>query len=132
MRRRYSKESVEAAPGVAWFDREQWQRLREVAADPERLEESYEAWVAMAERAIRRLEAAGMLIERVPVDAEELIAWCKDRARPIDSSAEFAARQLRKVTCPNKCNHFMVGAPPRAGRSDARRARRARAESFPP
>ena len=66
MRRRYSKESVEAAPGVAWFDREQWQRLREVAADPERLEESYEAWVAMAERAIRRLEAAGMLIERVP------------------------------------------------------------------
>ena len=66
---------------------------------PERLEESYEAWVAMAERAIRRLEAAGMLIERVPVDAEELIAWCKDRARPIDSSAraEFAARQLRKI-----------------------------------
>ena len=99
MRRRYSKESVEAASGVAWFDREQWQRLREVAADPERLEESYEAWVAMAERAIRRLEAAGMLIERVPVDAEELIAWCKDRARPIDSSAraEFVARQLRKV-----------------------------------
>ena len=71
MRRRYSKESVEAAPGVAWFDREQWQRLREVAADP----------------------------ERVPVDTEELIAWCKDRARSIDSSAraEFAARQLRKV-----------------------------------
>ncbi len=99
MRRRYSKESVEAAPGVAWFDREQWQRLREVAADPERLEESYEAWVAMAERAIRRLEAAGMLIERVPVDTEELIAWCKDRARPIDSSAraEFTACQLRKV-----------------------------------
>ena len=64
MRRRYSKESVEAASGVAWFDREQWQRLREVAADPERLEESYEAWVAMAERAIRRLETTGMLIER--------------------------------------------------------------------
>ena len=98
MRRRYSKEYVETASGVAWFDREQWQRLREVAADPERLEESYEAWVAMAERAIRHLEATGMLIERVPVDTEELIAWCKDRARSIDSSAraEFVARQLRK------------------------------------
>ncbi len=99
MRRRYSKEYVEAASGVAWFDREQWQHLREVAADPERLEESYEAWVAMAERAIRHLEATGRLIERVRVDTDELIAWCKDRARPIDSSAraEFAARQLRKV-----------------------------------
>src|SRR5216117_2311044 len=99
MRRRYSKESVEAASGVAWFDREQWQRLRQVATDPERLEDSYEAWVAMAERAIRDLEATGMLIERVPVDTEELIAWCNDQGRPIDSSAraEFAARQLRKL-----------------------------------
>jgi len=99
MTRRYSKEYVETASGVAWFDREQWQRLREVAADPERLEESYEAWVAMAERVIRQLEATGRLIERVPVDTEELIAWCEDRARSIDSSAraEFAARQLRKV-----------------------------------
>ena len=45
------------------------------------------------------LEATGILIERVPVDTEELIAWRKDRARPIDSSAraEFAARQLRKI-----------------------------------
>jgi hypothetical protein len=41
-RRRYSREYVETASGVAWFDREQWQRLRSVAADPERLEESYE------------------------------------------------------------------------------------------
>src|SRR5216110_2772675 len=99
MRRRYSKESVEAAPGVAWFDREQWQHLRRVAADPERLEESYEAWVAMAERTINDLEATGMLIERVPVDTEELVAWCTGQSRPIDSSAraEFAARQLRKL-----------------------------------
>ena len=97
--RRYSKEYVETASGVAWYDRDQWQRLRQVAADPERLEESYEEWIAMAERAIRDLEATGMLIERVPVDTEELIAWCNEQGRPIDGSAraEFASHQLRKI-----------------------------------
>jgi hypothetical protein len=99
VKRRYSREYVRTASGVAWFDREQWQRLRQVAADPERLEESYEAWVAMAERAIHKLEATGMLIERVPIDTEELVEWCNGQRRPVDSSAraEFAARQLRKL-----------------------------------
>jgi hypothetical protein len=87
VRGRHSNEHVEAACGVAWFDPEQWRRLRQLAADPERLEESYEAWVAMAERAIRDLEATGVLIERVPVDTEELVAWCKGQGRPIDSSS---------------------------------------------
>jgi hypothetical protein len=53
----------------------------------------------MAERAIHDLEATGMVIERVSVDTGELIAWCKDQGRPIESSAraEFAARQLRRL-----------------------------------
>ncbi len=97
--RRYSKEYVETASGVAWYDREQWERLRQVAADPERLEDSYEDWVAMAERAIRDIEATGLLIERVPVDTEELVAWCNERGRPIDGEAraEFAAQELRRL-----------------------------------
>lgn len=97
--RRYSREYVETATGVAWYDREQWQRLRQLVADPERLEESYEEWLGVAERAVRDLEAAGMLIERVPIDAKALIAWCRQQGRPIDGSAraEFAAHELRKL-----------------------------------
>ena len=97
--RRYSKEYVRTATGVAWYDRDQWERLHEVASDREVLEESYEAWVAMAERSIQELEQTGMLIERVPVNAEKLIAWCTEQGRPIDGSAraEFAAREFRRL-----------------------------------
>ena len=97
--RRYSKEYLKTASGVAWYDRAQWQRLREVAADPERLENSYDEWVAMAEKIIRDLEATGMLIERVPVDTEDLIVWCNERARPIDGEAraEYAGQKLRET-----------------------------------
>jgi hypothetical protein len=97
--RGYSREYVDTASGVAWYDREQWQHLRQVAADPEVLEESYDEWVAMAENAIRELEARGMIIERVPVNTTDLVAWCREQDRPVDGSAraEFAAREFRKL-----------------------------------
>lgn len=83
--------------GVAWFDRKQWGRLREIAADPDQLEESYEEWLSLAEEAIRNFKAAGAVLEKVPVDTEELILWCNAEARPIDGAArtEFAGRKLR-------------------------------------
>ena len=96
---RYSKQYVESASGVAWYDREQWKRLRQVAADPDRLEDSYDEWVAMAERVVRELEAEGMLIEKVSVDTEALVAWCNEHDRPIDGAAraEFAAQEFRRL-----------------------------------
>jgi len=99
---RYSREYVDTASGVAWYDREEWRRIREVAADPQVFEESYDEWVVMAEKAVRELEATGMIIERVPVGATELIAWCSEHDRPVDGSAraEFAARQFRKLHLP--------------------------------
>ena len=98
-RQRYSREYIRTATGVAWFDQEQWEKLRAVASDGEVLEESYQAWLAMAERGIRELEETGMIIERVPVNVEELVAWCIEHDRPIDSSAraEFAASELRRL-----------------------------------
>jgi hypothetical protein len=96
---RYSEQYVETVSGVAWFDRDQWERLRDVAEDPDRLEDSYDEWVAMAERACADFEAQGMLIERVPVDAEALVAWCNEHERPIDGAAraEFVAKELRRI-----------------------------------
>src|SRR6266704_4477633 len=35
--------------GIAWYRRDQWGRLRELAADPDKLEESYEDWLVGAQ-----------------------------------------------------------------------------------
>lgn len=45
-----------AVTGMAWFDREQWQRLHEVAEDSDQLDETYAEWVFSANRAIAELE----------------------------------------------------------------------------
>ena len=82
--------------GIDWYDRDQWARLREVAADPNALEETYEEWVAMAGRAIGTVEAAGEPVARVSIDTEELVLWCNEQQRPVDrpARAEFASRRL--------------------------------------
>lgn len=87
-----------AVTGVCWYSAEQWVRLREVAADPVVLEDTYEAWVAMMKKALRSLRDAGLTYQLVDVDTEELVRWCRRNGRPIDGAAraEYGAVLLRQ------------------------------------
>ena len=84
--------------GVAWYQPEQWPLLKKNAADPDVLEDTYEEWLKMAETAVINLEKQGVLIERVTINIEDLLRWCRARNRPLDGSAraEFTTRQLRR------------------------------------
>ncbi len=93
---RPEKEPAKKVVGIAWYFPEQWQRLRQTAADPEKLEKTFEEWVTTATRIAGELEAEGITVERVPVDVEEFITWCNEQGRVIDSSsrAEYASQLL--------------------------------------
>lgn len=62
--------------GVGWYTQDQWQLVKASATDAERFEDSYAEWVAMADDSIRRMLAAGIVAERVPIIAADLLAWC--------------------------------------------------------
>ncbi len=66
--------SRDARLGIAWYSREAWARLREVADDVQALDENYEAWERGALAAVRDLESIGRPVERVPIDIDSLIA----------------------------------------------------------
>ena len=85
--------------GVAWYRREEWARLREVAADRDKLDESYEEWLAGAQRTLVRLAVAGGPARPVHVDVDALILWCRAENRPVDSAARaaFVAQELRRA-----------------------------------
>jgi hypothetical protein len=72
-------------------------RLRELAADADRLEEAYEDWLAGAQKAIVQMAATGMRVRRVDIDLDDLMRWCRHEGRPLDSAARaaFAAERLR-------------------------------------
>jgi hypothetical protein len=83
--------------GFAWYQREQWARLRELAADVDRLEEDYDAWLISAERTFAVVKSEGLAVERVPVDVQEMAAWCAREGRQFDSKArsEYVADLMR-------------------------------------
>jgi hypothetical protein len=78
---------------VAWYDPVQYERLREVASDPENLDDSFDDWHRGATRVLAELESKGTRVEKVPVDIEALVRWCREQARPVDgpARAEYAA-----------------------------------------
>lgn len=84
--------------GCAWYRAEQWARLREVSVDREDLEETYADWVAAAEESLRKMRQVGIYAEKIEVDVEELLAWCRALGREVDGAARaaYAAELLRR------------------------------------
>ena len=77
--------------GIAWYRRDQWARLRELAADADRLEEAYDDWLAGAQKTIVQMTAAGVRVRRVDIELDELVRWCRHEGRPLDSAARESA-----------------------------------------
>ena len=73
--------------GLAWYSREDWERLHEIADDRDKLDHTYEDWERQALKMIQDLEAVGQRIRKVPIDIEALIAWCRERKCRIDMAA---------------------------------------------
>ena len=97
-RRKQPRRGPRVVLGAAWYSREQWHELRAVAADPDALEETYEAWVTVFDAACVKLRTHGMVPERVPIDVDELVAWCAAERVAIDGAARarFAALKMQE------------------------------------
>jgi hypothetical protein len=92
------KPSGELKLGIAWFRPEQWSRLLEISEDRADLEETFAEWECLAEEKLRGLRAQGLDVEKVTIDVEEFLAWCKSRRLSVDASArsQYVAELLRK------------------------------------
>jgi hypothetical protein len=59
--------------GIAWYRRNQWTRQRELAAASDPLEESYDGWLARAQKALLEMAVTGV---RARVSMSTLRLWC--------------------------------------------------------
>jgi hypothetical protein len=73
--------------GIAWYDATQWAKLKEVAVDPDQLDETHEAWQRTAERTLQQLSAEGLVIRRIPINVDALVQWCRANQKVIDGKA---------------------------------------------
>jgi hypothetical protein len=84
--------------GLAWFDRKQWKRLTEAVEDRSELEKTYEQWEQGALDAVRKIERQGQKVEKVHVEVESLVSWCKENGLPVNgtSRAEYVTQIMRR------------------------------------
>ena len=85
------------AAAIAWYRPEAWLRVKQLAADPERMEASYAAWALVAAAACAELEQRGIRVLQVEVEPDDLVRWCQRRQVPLDelARARFAAERAR-------------------------------------
>src|SRR5882672_5247645 len=90
-------QKVETVLGVAWYSEQDWTRLRLVCSDPHEMDDSYAEWRAAAEKAIDDLAKLGSPAEKVDIDIDEFLRWCRLHGRKTDKAAraEFVAYSLR-------------------------------------
>jgi hypothetical protein len=87
-----------AVVGLAWYDRKQWKRLTEAVEDRSELENTYEQWEQSALDAMRTIERQGQKVEKVHVEVESLVSWCKENGLPVNgkSREEYVAQIMRR------------------------------------
>jgi len=83
---------------IAWYDRKSFSQLRELASDPEALDESYEAWLSSAESTLRQLQEQGLAAFRFPLDVAAAAAWAREQGRPFNGAAraEYVTEAARE------------------------------------
>lgn len=77
------------AVGIAWYRREDYQKIRAVMADPDKLPATFDKWFYSANKFARGLEARGQIVERVYLDPDEFAEWCQRRGMNIDAKARM-------------------------------------------
>ena len=84
--------------GFCWYQPEQWKLLKECAADPDDLDDSYEEWKSGASGAIHDLQQQGIYPQKVSVRVSDLIDWCNERGYELNGKArsEYATHLISK------------------------------------
>jgi hypothetical protein len=84
--------------GLAWFDRKQWKRLTEVVENRKELDDTYEQWERSAFDAVKMIERQGKQVEKVHVEVESLVSWCKENGLPVNgqSRAKYVTQLMQR------------------------------------
>jgi len=84
---------------IVWYRPEQWERVRDIAADSDEFENSYIEWLQLAEAKAKELKDRGLRVEKVDLDSEKLILWCNERGLENDAKARsmYAAKRLSEL-----------------------------------
>jgi hypothetical protein len=72
---------------AAWFRREDYDRIREIMEDGERLPPSFDQWEQLAKSQVENAKRGGIIIKPVMLDPDKFIAFCRAKKMRHDGPA---------------------------------------------
>ncbi|MCK7599181.1 hypothetical protein M0G74_18050 [Microbulbifer sp. CAU 1566] len=76
--------------GVCWYQKDEWEKMRSLSVDPEKLDDDYESWKKNAHETITSLREKGMSVKKVSVKAKDLAEWCNQHGKKVNGEARAA------------------------------------------
>ena len=76
--------------GMAWYHREDYEKLFDMFSDSHLLPKTYDDWLDYAEEGINRLSKDGFTIEKVYIDPKTFPSWCRENGFEPDAMARIA------------------------------------------
>jgi hypothetical protein len=90
---------------LPWYTPDSWPKMREAAADRDNLYDTFEEFERSSTDTFNNLVAAGHPVEKVLIDVDALIAWCKAEGRPLDSNARHIFAVLSVIERDKRAGH---------------------------
>lgn len=83
--------------GITWYTAETWAQVKAAATDPERFEESFAEWEAVAVKARRDFQRSGVTAIEFQIIPQDFFAWCTLHCKEnnAEARAEFVSEKLR-------------------------------------
>ena len=75
--------------GIAWYRREDYDRLMSMFSDAGDLPATFDKWRAKADKAHRVLTRQGLIVAKALVDPETFPDWCRARGMEMDKHARM-------------------------------------------
>lgn len=79
-----------AAVGVAWYRREDYDRLKAMFSDGIKLADTFDEWLATAQSLCDKLISEGHVVEKAYIDPEAFPQWCRANGKVLDSTGRMA------------------------------------------
>ena len=84
---------------VVWYREEDYEKIKSISDDAYALPAAYGKWLANAEYGLQDFTTKGYTVEKVYLDPDIFLAWCRERGLNINAEAriqfagEFIARK---------------------------------------
>lgn len=73
--------------GLSWYYKEDFENIKKIFTDGEKIGKSYEDWLLNAENTYNQLISIGVNVEKVYINSEYFLHWCEQNKFEINSQA---------------------------------------------